>query len=815
MAKLLTRAHDPKVPEETLRYLEHFRGEHIFMTLNPVRHYNCRITEAWVNLEKFDAFFCVNEMPNGKRDKLSDITCRAIWVEDDTDRDRPREDFPLAPSIIVKSSNKHWHYYWLTDTKNKDEWNDVMARMVFSHGCDPGARDISRVLRLPGTYNNKQKYEVPQLCSLVESNGKVYPWSMILSAFPALKQVPADPITAISNNKKFNVIGLMNDFMEARSIWPSMCSLMQHWRFHYSEEKTRDLVESMFAQVSEELSATHATRYKYALTEVDRQLKNATKKVQKYRAADCTLRDNIVYRDIQSLTGTLIKSTEIPRTVLPECLWEAACACGEYLSLGPDPAILTGISTVSSLLNKNVLIKHIKDSPYENYCTMGMIVVMETGTRKTEIYKVMNKPLRDYEILLQQSWETEKNYNRTMAEMLTIDLKKIAKSYDKIKDAGPKEREQVVLKMTALQDELEKLQVVRPTLYTKDITEEEIIRKLYDNKGVLSIVSDDSRNIIKNIMGRYNKNSTSEGIYIDGLTGSPEIPVKYNRAKDGGTEYVINGPALNVFLFVQQDVALTLKQSTMYQASGLAARLLMYFYPVDPIKMVRNSDRSRQIDQEKIKEYYERVQKLCIRRQDDPLVVTVSDRAQDRFNQFNQTYADMLGKDFSTHQILNKMITQSVIYSVCMAAIDDDNFVEQLQHGETYELTAMYANQGIGLMHIVAEQLVNTYQILDDIEIALTSQKFIKTLTQKYASGNYTDGFIRRSTLYNAFSYLNKDNYIQVVDYLVEKGWLGTTVAEGNVMLNQGRTPSAKAGDTIYHLNTKAIATMEILSQED
>jgi len=806
---MLQRPQD-KVPDDVLRYLEHFPGDHIFMTLGPIRHYNQAISEVWPALKNLDSFFCINEMPAGKRDKTADIRCRAVWVEDDTDRNDPRDDFPIRPSLITRSSAKHWHYYWLTDTRDKDQWDKVMARMVYSHGCDPGAKDLSRVLRLPGTYNKKAKYSTPFKCKVHDNNGTIYPWSDITKAFPAVSKIPEDPLQHVDKSKsKFNVLSHMNRFMEGRSIWPSMCSLMQHWRFHYSEAKTLDLVNSMFDQLQPKYKEKYADRYKYAKSEVARQLTFATTKVNKYRNRNGILKDNVLFRDVEPLTGTVVRSTSIEAPCLPDILWNAAEACGEYLSMGPDPAILTGMGTISSLLNKNVLIKHIKDSPYENYCTMGMILVMETGTRKTEIYKIMNKPLREYETLLQQTWEKEKNYNKTMADVLAMDLKKLTKEYEKLKEASPKERSAAVMRMAELQDELDALQVHRPTLYTKDITEEEIIRKLHDNGGVLSIVSDDSRNIIKNILGRYNSGSTGEGIYIDGLTGSPEIPVKYHRAKNGGTEYVIQGPALNVFLFVQQDVALTLKQNEMYQVSGLAARLMMYFFPVDPVQLVRDSDRLRKINKEKIQPYYAAVQKLCVQRGKHPLVVTLSDRAQARFNEFNQSYADLLGKDYTMHRLLNKMVTQSVVYAVCMAAIDDPEFQQAIQTGSEYEIKAIHANMGIGVMKTVSEQLIGTYQILDDIEISIVAQKFIRALIQKYKSGSYVDGFVRKSTLYNSFSYLNKDNYIPVIDLLVEKGWLGTVSAEGPVPLNQGITPAARMGDTIYHVNMEGIKKLK------
>ena len=69
-----------------------------------------------------------------------------------------------APSVVIDSGGGY-HAYWLllepyaltTDTK-RERAREVQARWVAHVGGDPGAKDLARVLRVPGTRNLKPEY---------------------------------------------------------------------------------------------------------------------------------------------------------------------------------------------------------------------------------------------------------------------------------------------------------------------------------------------------------------------------------------------------------------------------------------------------------------------------------------------------------------------------------------------------------------------------------------------------------------------------------------------------------------------------------
>lgn len=78
------------------------------------------------------------------------------------DFDRPVDEFPLPPSVIIKSSYHNGHVYWFLD-KPADplEWERHARGWTHMIGADPGGWDLTQVLRVPGTLNGK--YDPPQL----------------------------------------------------------------------------------------------------------------------------------------------------------------------------------------------------------------------------------------------------------------------------------------------------------------------------------------------------------------------------------------------------------------------------------------------------------------------------------------------------------------------------------------------------------------------------------------------------------------------------------------------------------------------------
>lgn len=109
-------------------------------------------------------FVTVNETDGNGR-KLNNMRrIRAVWHEDDEGVPRT---FPLRPDMVVSSSPGKFHRYWLIEGQASTcQFRSVMECLVHVHGSDRNAKDLTRVLRLPGFYN--RKYPQPHLVRLMD-----------------------------------------------------------------------------------------------------------------------------------------------------------------------------------------------------------------------------------------------------------------------------------------------------------------------------------------------------------------------------------------------------------------------------------------------------------------------------------------------------------------------------------------------------------------------------------------------------------------------------------------------------------------------
>jgi putative DNA primase/helicase len=109
--------------------------------------------------------------PAETRPYISDICAvSALFAEFDAAQFGGKEQtldhlFTLPPATVVIDSGGGYHAYWLlretvhiTTEQDTERMRDVQARWVQFTGGDEGAKDLARVLRVPGTKNYKPKY---------------------------------------------------------------------------------------------------------------------------------------------------------------------------------------------------------------------------------------------------------------------------------------------------------------------------------------------------------------------------------------------------------------------------------------------------------------------------------------------------------------------------------------------------------------------------------------------------------------------------------------------------------------------------------
>jgi putative DNA primase/helicase len=113
-------------------------------------------------------------------------------------------------------------------------------------------------------------------------------------------------------------------------------------------------------------------------------------------------------------------------------------------------------------------------------------------------------------------------------------------------------------------------EIKTPFLFTEDSTPETMQRLLSENKGRVSVFSDEP-GLFRILGGLYNKGSASLDVFLKGHVGSP---LKVERA---ARSVFVKRPSLTLSLMIQPDIVKELAGSSQFRSSGLMAR---FFYAV-------------------------------------------------------------------------------------------------------------------------------------------------------------------------------------------------------------------------------------------
>lgn len=195
------------IPSGQYGYLWLKRGEEkitiSFNVSNPIDLQKMAETAINYNDEGYDVYFSVGTLSktlpkNHRAKKVDVIGISALWSDIDIEGGDAHKKtnlspdisvaisfLPIKPSIIVHSGHGI-HVYWLfsdfqvisdenraeIETLEKDLLSVIRINAGKYKGID-SVQDLSRVMRLPGTYNHKDQNN-PQMCCIIEENEQIY-----------------------------------------------------------------------------------------------------------------------------------------------------------------------------------------------------------------------------------------------------------------------------------------------------------------------------------------------------------------------------------------------------------------------------------------------------------------------------------------------------------------------------------------------------------------------------------------------------------------------------------------------------------------
>lgn len=355
-------------------------------------------------------------------------------------------------------------------------------------------------------------------------------------------------------------------------------------------------------------------------------------------------------------------SNELKEKYIPKKLRLAVREVARFNKVPIDPVITTILMVFSAAINKKVIIE--ERGGREHNCSMGCIIGMSTGARKSAIDEDLMRPYFEHEKELIKMWDQEKFKNQVAIKLLKKKLKEVENA-DELKEEDKLEL------MTEVEKQIAKKNCGRPKLIESDVTEERLSDTLSKNNETIFIQSDDARNTITNITGRYD--STSENIYISGITGSP---YRRSRIKDD-VEIVLFKPCINMCLKVQLDKLQSLVTKNLFKESGLIARLFLKVVEVDLGEQIRENKDDVDLDLSEMKHYYYAIKRI-LSYQGKPILVCLSKEAKEERLKFTHEYADLLKSDWNdNYDVSNKIVTLSVKMATVLTIMNNPSILEE------------------------------------------------------------------------------------------------------------------------------------------
>jgi hypothetical protein len=111
-------------------------------------------------------------------------------------------DAPIAPTLLIDSGGGYHAYWYLADTVHLDDDNrkhmmSLQSQWVTLIGADKASKDLTRVLRVPGTKNYKPHYapNYPTVTIEQYTPGLLYRLDDFESLLPAQAPKPVEPTT--------------------------------------------------------------------------------------------------------------------------------------------------------------------------------------------------------------------------------------------------------------------------------------------------------------------------------------------------------------------------------------------------------------------------------------------------------------------------------------------------------------------------------------------------------------------------------------------------------------------------------------------
>ena len=272
-----------------------------------------------------------------------------------------------------------------------------------------------------------------------------------------------------------------------------------------------------------------------------------------------------------------------------------------------------------------------------------LLVSAESGSGKSETFRIVAAPLLDHQERLIENWRTQTS-PRAKSELMVLEKEIEILQRKAAKCQDPFERDSMIATLqskTLRQSQVAQTATV-PSLIAQDVTTERLAVMLHENREVMFSASADARKPVDNILGRYNPGGgTDEALYLNAFSGDLTRVDRQDREP-----VILKRPCLALCWLIQPDLLARLMDEESLQSGGFLARLLVCHSRAVPRKIGRKPEQMSETTRER---WIALVTALLgqFHAATTPHQILVPDNCLNRLNEFYNSIVDRRAADLA------------------------------------------------------------------------------------------------------------------------------------------------------------------------
>ena len=370
-----------------------------------------RVTRDLIDLyeqQHAGVWVTINDTLGNGRKAIAVTRIRAVWQEDD---DNFQGEFPLEPSLVVETSPGHYHRYWLVagewpaDEQGRKDFAGVMARMVAQYGSDNGAKDISRVLRVPGFLH--RKHAEPHMVRIVGGDCCRYTRAEIIAAFPPLETTSAR--NGHGNGHAGDSEGhaeLVSQLLIGANYHNALTSLA--WRLVGAGMPAGQVVEHLRGLMRGIPNERRDERWHARVAEIPRIVSSAEEKRSSNGASEQTEKEVGVWPDPVPLPHSLLPVAPFDYDMLPNKVRPWVEDVADRMQCPPDFVAVSVVVGLGSVIGRKVTVRPKAADDWSVVPNMWGVCIGPPGVMKSPAQSDGLRPVRLLADKAREMWLLEK-----------------------------------------------------------------------------------------------------------------------------------------------------------------------------------------------------------------------------------------------------------------------------------------------------------------------------------------------------------------------------------------------------------------------